>query len=359
MEIKNEFLYNMYLIDGLYFELFSTPENKPYTVKLFDGRQLQYESEMIVGSWSKTNRQYLSDYIVEIWDDGKLVKKINYLDNLEGKKIFISIDSNCLGDTIAWIPYCLEFKKFYKCDVIVSTSKNFLFKNVYPELEFVPRNTNINNIYGAFKIGWYYDKNKEPDHPATIPLQKTICNILRIPYKEIKARIFFKQKKRPIQEKYITIATQSTAQCKLWYHWTELIDYLSERGYKVVEVSLENVIYKNLINPKHKGLQTTMNYIHHSELFIGLSSGLSWLAWCLDKHVVMISNFSKEGHEFISNCTRITNQNVCHGCWNDPNFKFDKSDWDWCPINKDSDKSFECHTSISSEMVINVISSMV
>ena len=98
-----------------------------------------------------------------------------------------------------------------------------------------------------------------------------------------------------------------------------------------------------------------MNAIYHSEFFIGLSSGLSWLTWGLGKHVVMISNFTEEDHEFVSNCTRITNTFVCHGCWNNPMFKFDKGDWNWCPEHKGTERHFECHKSITSQMVIEKI----
>ena len=357
MSIKEQedFKYRMFLIDGLFFELVETPENKAYTVKMYDGSELLYKSEMTKGMWSRTNRQYLSNYIVEIWDGYKLLKKINYLDGIKGKRMFISFESSCLGDSIAWIPYCLEFKKMYECDVVVSTFKNFLFEETYPELEFVGRGVTVDNIYGSLKIGWFYNKDKEPVHPATLALQKAICNIIRVPFVEIQPRIAFTPKGRPIEEKYITIATQSTAQCKLWYYWTELIEYFHNKGYKIVEVSKDQVMYDNLINPEDTSLETTMNYIHHSEFFIGLSSGLSWLSWGIGKHIVMISNFTEEGHEFTSNCTRIIKKDVCHGCWNNANFLFDKGDWNWCPIYKGTDRAFECHTQITSQQVIDAI----
>ena len=98
-----------------------------------------------------------------------------------------------------------------------------------------------------------------------------------------------------------------------------------------------------------------MNYIHHSEFFIGLSSGLSWLSWALGKHVVMISNFTKSDHEFTSNCTRIINDSVCNGCWNKSEFRFNRGDWNWCPEHKGTPRQFECHKSITSEMVIKQI----
>jgi autotransporter strand-loop-strand O-heptosyltransferase len=100
-----------------------------------------------------------------------------------------------------------------------------------------------------------------------------------------------------------------------------------------------------------------MDVIHHSEFFIGLSSGLSWLAWALNKKVVMISNFTDDNHEF--ECIRITNKSVCHGCWNKPEYKFDKGDWNWCPVHKGTDRQFECHTSITAEQVIDQIKHLI
>jgi hypothetical protein len=79
------------------------------------------------------------------------------------------------------------------------------------------------------------------------------------------------------------------------------------------------------------------------------------LAWAIGKNVVMISNFTNEDHEFVSNCIRITNPSVCNGCWNNPKFKFDKGDWNWCPEHKNTERHFECHKSISVDDVINGI----
>jgi autotransporter strand-loop-strand O-heptosyltransferase len=88
---------------------------------------------------------------------------------------------------------------------------------------------------------------------------------------------------------------------------------------------------------------------------VGLSSGLSWLAWSLNKQVYMIANFTKADHEFQSNCTRLTNEKVCNGCWNNKNFKFDKSSWGWCPIWEGYEKQFECQKSIEvHDMVIKI-----
>ena len=155
----------------------------------------------------------------------------------------------------------------------------------------------------------------------------------------------------------MTIATNSTAACKFWVkeEWQKLVDHLIEKGYTVVNVSKEKNELKGVLQLENAPLHNVMQFINESEFFIGLSSGLTWLAWAMGKPVVMISNFTEKDHEFQSGCTRITNCAVCHGCWNNKNFRFDKSDWYWCPIYKDTPRQFECQKSITAEMVIKKV----
>jgi autotransporter strand-loop-strand O-heptosyltransferase len=347
------FNYKLFLIDGLYFEFLDTPEDKEYNVRFLDGDDVIYESRLTKGMWAKSSRKYLSNYFVEIWDGDVLLKKISFLEHLRGNRVFISFESKSLGDTIAWIPYCLQFKETYGCDVIVSTFLNDLFEKVYPELEFVGRGVVVNNIISMIQIGWFWDKNMEPVHPATIPLQKAASNVLHVPYIEIQPRIHYVPKERPTDQKYIAISVRSTSQLKHWDYWQELVDNLTQIGYAVYEVSKDECDLKNVIQVEDKSLENTINIIYHAEFFIGLSSGLSWLAWAIGKKVVMISNFTQFDHEFISNCIRITNTDVCHGCWNNPMFKFDKGNWWWCPEHEDTDRQFECHKRITANDVIS------
>jgi autotransporter strand-loop-strand O-heptosyltransferase len=267
-------------------------------------------------------------------------------------------ESSSLGDTIAWLPYCEEFRKKHNCTVIVSTFRNELFESVYPNLEFVGRGILVDNIKALYRLGWFYDKDKEPVLPSTVPLQKSASNILGLDYKEIHSKIHFAPKERTYSEKYICIAPSSTAGCKLWNNptgWSELTKYLIGKGYKIINISKDGEEMEGVETLPDDSIPNTMNVIHHSEFVIGLSSGLSWLSWALNKHVVMISNFTESDHEFTINCTRITNPSVCNGCWNNPKFKFDKGDWYWCPEHKDTDRQFECHKSITSGMVIERI----
>jgi autotransporter strand-loop-strand O-heptosyltransferase len=347
-------------VNGFYLEIKSDSEDL-FTIEIIDNSNtVVYKTTLKSGMYSKLSRQYFNGIKYKIYHKERLIKEEDI--NFNNKKVFISFDSSSLGDTISWLPYCEEFRIKHNCEVVVSTFKNFFFEKSYPNIKFVQPGSVVNNIHGMFKIGWFYDNNLEPEYPSSIPLQKAITNILGLDFKEIQSNVYFEPKERPYNEKYICIATNSTAGCKLWNNpngWTELVKYLKDLGYKIINISKDGDKLDGVINLEDDSMLNTMNVIHHSEFVIGLSSGLSWLSWALKKHVVMISNFTEPNHEFTINCTRITNPNVCNGCWNNPMFKFDKGDWNWCPEHKNTERQFECHKSITPEMVINKIEHLI
>jgi len=352
---KTKLSVTQYFINQPFIEIKGKSENK-FKIQFFDEKGvLHYENHLAINSWVKLNRQYFTRWTTKVWENDNLVYE-NTL-NYEGKRVYIAFDSKSLGDTISWVPYAEEFRKVHNCEVVVSTFWNHLFESVYPDLKFVHPGTTVNGIHGMYKLGWFYNVDMQPTKPNLIPLQQTATDILGLEYKEIQPKIHYEIKERPYAEKYVTIATNSTAGCKFWTRegWQETINYLTSLGYKVVNVSKENNPFENQIRITDTSMENTMNVIHHSEFFIGLSSGLSWLAWGMGKHVVMISNFTTPDHEFQSNCTRIINLSVCNGCWNKPEFTFDKGDWDWCPVHKGTERHFECHKSITSDMLIKQI----
>lgn len=352
-KIKDDLKFIYHFVNGPYFEL-KGETDKTYTVVFLDENgEEHYRENIKCNMWVKLNRVYYTKWTIKLFDADELI--FNYTLDYTGKRVYISFDSASLGDTIAWVPYVEEFRKKHNCEVICSTFKNDLFSSKYPNVKFVNPGTNVTNLHGMYQIGWFYNKDREPILPSTIPLQKAITNILGLEFNEIKPEIILPIKNRPFNEKYVTIATTSTAQLKYWNNpdgWTTLCDKLKDMGYRVVHVSKELSDIKGITELKDKSLNNTINTIYHSEFFIGLSSGLSWLSWAIGKKVVMISNFTEPDHEFTSNCYRVTNDNVCNGCWNNPMFKFDKSDWNWCPEHKGTDRQFECHKQITPEMVL-------
>lgn len=359
-KIEKPIVINRHFVNRPFLEIKGESDSE-FFVEFFDEDNFCHYSDTIKSNhFISLNREYYTKWRTKITSDDKVILDSEL--NLSNTRVFISFDSHSLGDSIAWIPYCEEFRIKHNCHVLVSTKFNFLFEKVYPELEFIPIGSVANNLHAMYKLGWFYDDKKEPEKPNVIPLQKQATNILGLDFCETKTKISYDIRDRKWEQKYVTIATHSTAGLKYWNNpngWQELIDYLVDQGYKVIHISKEKTNLRNITQLKDTSLENTLSVIHHSEFFIGLSSGLSWLAWAANKHVVMISNFTEPDHEFTENCTRITNTSVCNGCWNNPLFKFDKGDWNWCPEHKGTERQFECHKSITSEMVINQIKHLI
>jgi len=323
-------------------------------VKFFDEKgECHYTNTIKANHWIKLNRQYYTKWTAKVYQNGELIYS-NTLD-LEGKRVFISIDSKAIGDTLAWIPYCLEFKKKHKCEVVVSTFWNKILD--YPELELVEPG-HVTGCYMMLHLGWFWDADKEPVLCNTIPLQQSASNILGLDFVELRPKLKFDIKEN-LYGDYITIATNSTAGLKFWLRdfWQQIINYLVERGYKVINTSKEPNPFNNCYQLEDATIENTLSVIHHSKAFIGLSSGLSWAAYGLGKEIIMIAGFSEQDHEF--SCHRPYNHKVCHGCWNDPKIKFNAGDYNFCPHHKNTDRMFECQNSITPQMVIAEINKLI
>ena len=357
--------YDIHHVNGLYFQLKSDGEkNREYEVSVIDRKSQEkiFETKLKPGGWLRTNRKYLSDLAVIVRFEGRTIEQVNFLDKLKGKRVMISFESKALGDTLAWIPYCLEFARHYQCKVIVSTFKNFLFEKAYPELEFVGRGVVVHDLAALLEIGWYWEKYREPVNPILIPLQQTASNILHIPHREIVPTVDYAPGNRPVQEPYVCISIYSTAQCKLWYYWQDVIDFLKLQGFRVFEVSKESDMmgvktsdFNGLEEMQDKSMESLMTHLHHCSFFIGLSSGISWLSYAMRKRVYLISNFTEPNHEFTINTVRISDNTVCNSCWNDLKFKFNKGDWNWCPRQEGTPRHFECHKAITADRLIDKI----
>jgi autotransporter strand-loop-strand O-heptosyltransferase len=101
-------------------------------------------------------------------------------------------------------------------------------------------------------------------------------------------------------------------------------------------------------------LQERIDIIKDADFFIGLNSGLSWLAWCCEIPVVVISGICADFGEFFTPY-RVCARHVCHGCWNDTRYEFDHGDYMWCPKHKGTNRAYECTKCISAKQVIDTI----
>ena len=356
-----------YFVNNPFLEIKGESSSK-FKVEFYDELgKCHYSEELSSNHWIRLNREYFTKWNTKIWESGKLIYD-NTLD-LKGKKVFIALESSSLGDTLAWVPYIREFKDKNKCHLVVSTFMNNLFRDTYPDIEFVEPGTGVSGLYAMYKLGWFYkdgdfDLARNPNDFRIMPLQKTASDILGLEYKETRALLKFPNGKR---EKKVGIGIHSTAQAKYWNNptgWQDVVDYLKSKGYDVVLYSRENDGYMGNNHPigirkfeSDGTIESVINDMATCEFFVGLGSGLSWLSWSIGLPTVLISGFSQEYSETVTDTYRVINKSVCHGCFN--SHRLDSGDWNWCPIYKNTERQFECTKEITSQMVIEKINEVI
>lgn len=329
---------------------------------------------------------------------------LNHILDLSGQKVAVQMPIGALGDTIAWfkwIPYFAYENPLQNLDVCLNPNIHQIFntslfgvKNAIKLLNKDESTGNAAKYYATYRIGMFYG-TKEQDDYYNQPIDYRICglsniaaHILGIPLENIKhfqdakplinkKALYDKDKliadlgiKRP----YIVIATKTTCYVKHWlnpYGWNDVIEHFQNKGYDIVCIDRDTVtVGVEKKNPAHfaafttppncindvgnKPLMERLSVIYYADAFVGLSSGLSWLAWLTDTPVVMISNFTAPHNEFYTPY-RIMNLGVCNSCWNDGKEKFIHSDFFYCPRHRNDKKAWECQRMITSKLVIDTI----
>ena len=277
----------------------------------------------------------------------------------DSRKVLVNFKSSSLGDTICWLPYVEHYRTRNDCKVYCFTFKNEYFKQSYPEINFInAEDFKEFNFSETINVGLFKDT---PFEVKNAGLSNVASYYLGLEHKELKPKIDILNKQKKIEGKYVCIAVQSTAQAKYWNNedgWRKVVKYLKLLGYKVVCVDKNYDFGKGDFRNKPPKeaidktgdfpLQERITDIYNCEFFIGLSSGLSWVAWALAKKVILISGFTKPNNEF-NTPYRPINKDVCYGCWNEE--VFDRGNWTWCPHHEGTERQFECSKNISFEMV--------
>jgi autotransporter strand-loop-strand O-heptosyltransferase len=328
----------------------------------------EYQLNLKSNHWAKTVKKYYVEWLIKIKGiDNDFYQEYEF--DLHNKKVMICFESKSLGDSLAWIPYVEKFRSDNNCEVVCSSFNNDLFKGQYPNITFVEPGAVVNNVYALYRLGLFYNDKRKIDYsrhitdPKKEPLMKVASDILGLKYEELKPLLPKLGKKK---KKLVSIAIHSTSQCKYWNNptgWQEVVDFLKSEGYEVRLLSKEEDGYMGNKHPKGittqpKGsLKDLIKVLQESEFFIGISSGLSWLAWASGTPTVIISGFTDVDLEPIDGITRIINKNVCNSCWSD--YEFDPGNWNWCPINQGTDRLFECSKTISGNDVIKEIKNLI
>jgi autotransporter strand-loop-strand O-heptosyltransferase len=358
-------VFNTNFIDGAFFEILGG-HDKTYEVQFIDRKtnKLHHKDSIKKNHWIKASTSYYIDWNIFV-DDG--INSYESRMDFKDKRVYIALDSKALGDTLAWFPYAEEFRIKHNCKVICSTFWNHFFESEYPEIEFVKPGDVVQNLYAMYTIGWFYNQDgsfdfrKVPGDFRNQSLQKTASDILGLDFKEIIPNI--KKPKNIEKEKKVTIAMHSTAQCKYWNNkngWQKLVDNLLINGYEVIMVSKEEDGYMGNEYPigvtllLDNSIESVINEISTSELFIGISSGLSWLAWSLGVNTCLISGITNPESDFQPRVRVSPKAIVCRFCFNTE--KLDAGDWNWCPKHKGTHRQFECTKTITAQDVISEIS---
>jgi autotransporter strand-loop-strand O-heptosyltransferase len=335
-----------------------------------DTGNILFETELKSGRINSAKR-YFVRFRIEVW---RLQEKVFSHDHsVTNREVLIQFPVGTLGDTVGWLPYAVKFQERHGCRLTCAMGEKLipLFRDAYPNITFLTHDeVKTERFYATYSVGLFFDDQNllyQPCDFRYVGLHRTAGYILGVDPTERPPRIVIDNVSRPVTEPYVCIAVQSSTRAKFWNNptgWYEIVRFLKEAGYRVVCIDQrpahgQDLVWNYIPNGADdetgdRPLTERARWIKHSEFFVGLSSGLSWLAWALNKPVVMISGFTHPLNEFATPY-RVINYHTCNSCWNDPKVRFDHKDFLWCPRHKGTPRHFECTRLITVEHVKAVI----
>jgi len=319
-------------------------------------------SEQVLISLEK----YYVHWYIEAWHNGE--KVFEHLLDLHWKKISIFMANGILGDTVSVLPYVLALKKEYDADVSIMPPTAFedICRQYMPEV-LVLKNEIPADCYASYCLAVFdLPPYLIPDDSRHWPPYKSAQVILGLKEKASEIH-YYPTAPRQIKDRYVCIAVQASGLMKRWLYpdgWDIVVEYLKSLGYRVLCIDGSSKVIENgyEINMPAgaedftgmRPLMERINLLAYADFFIGLGSGLSWLANACGIPVVLISGFSLPMGEF-ETPYRVTNQLVCHGCYNDirVNWKDD------CPYHKGTEREFECGKSITPLQVVQAVERLI
>lgn len=363
--LKQKNIINISFRNGPFVEVLG-PLKEDYEISFEDKNKFStvFSTKINNGMWTNCNVKYYVPWRIKI----KSESYYNCVDlDLSKQKVCIVNESGSLGDSIAWMDSIKKFQEKHNCIIDYYTGISHIFdKNHYNNINFYNYSEfNEQNYLYIYKIGCFrpFGANEFCGKDwRTICLTDVANEILGLPYGNNPPELV-KLDKNKNTKKTVCIATQSTAQAKYWNNkegWQKVVDYLNNLGYEVICIDKEhtfginnhfNTIPNNCVDKTgNVDLIERIKDIYNCDFFIGLGSGLSWLAWACKKPVIMISGFSNPKSEFFTPY-RVHNDKVCNSCWSNTKFEFNGGDWLWCPEHKNDQRIFECSKSITFDMV--------
>lgn len=307
--------------------------------------------------------KYFMPWHIEVFHCGELI--FSHTLDLEGQEVFFPFLSGALGDAIALFPYVVEFIRCHRCRPRVSLAPYLreLAARYYPEMEYA--DTVSDMTYATYAVGtWMNFLVGATVDSRLMPMEEIGKTTFGIP-DTIRTVRYTPTKPRTIQEPYVCIGVQASGAWKGWHYpggWDDIVAYLKKSGYRVLCIDRDR-------ENTWEGMSTTIpdgaedftgdipliervNILAYADFFIGLGSGLAWLAYAVGCPVVMIVGFTLPWFEF-DTPYRVQNYTRCNGCFNDVRVEYEHVKY--CPYHRGTDKQFECSRSITSQQVMLTI----
>ena len=332
----------------------------------FDSGEIFFDRE-ISGVRLISVEKYFIRWQVQIFRGDR--KIFSHVCNLSGRTVRIIFGKEAgLGDTLANLPFAREFGKRFNCRVVISLPEYLseLAANFYPALEQV-------KIAPAETYATYYPVMNHGDFPnvptdtRSSPLNRMAGVILGL--NTLAPKPTFKPTAPPVtKEPYVCIGVQASTPTKSWLYpngWKIVVSYLKSLGLRVFCIDKKNLQREGKYTAQipdnaedftgNRSIMERANMLYYAKFFIGLSSGLSWLADSVNCPVVLISGFSLDWCEFYTPY-RVANRLVCNGCFNDLRVRYLKKS---CPYHKGTPRELECQKKISPRQVLDAIERLI
>ncbi|MBR1647611.1 MAG: autotransporter strand-loop-strand O-heptosyltransferase [Selenomonadaceae bacterium] len=311
--------------------------------------------------------KYFIRWQVEVFRDDE--KIFAHALDFEGQDVLINSQTKALGDNLSFLPAVDELRRRHRCNVSLRLPKYLreFAAHVYPEINLV--DAADYEHYATYSPNFI--RSNVPINPidardGSIPeVFGAIFGIEHFTPEKI-----FKPTAPPVTDKpYVCIGVQASIPEKSWLYpngWDIVVDYLKSLGYRVFCIDKE----KNLRDEKFSvskpegaedftgdfSIMERANMLYHAKFFVGLSSGLAWLADAVNCPVVMICGFSQDWSEFHTPW-RVVNRLVCNACINN----LRNSDF-WnkiCILHNGTPREFECQKKISPRQVVDAIERLI
>ena len=290
------------------------------------------------GAFVSSAKHYYVRFSIEVSaiEDGQETEVLNHTLDLRDRTVVVLFPVGTLGDTMGWFPYAARFAEHHGCKLTCAMSGLIipLFRDAYPEIDFVTHEQMVDarlqeTAYASYRLGLFFDDRDHVHQPTDfrmVGLHRTAGYILGVDPTEQAPRLSLPDETRPIAEPYVCIAVQSSSQAKCWNNprgWAEVIAHLKSSGYRVICIDQKPVHGSGLVwnhiphgaedETGDRPLGERARWLRHAAAFVGLSSGLSWLAWAAGAKVVLISGFTHPTNEFHTPW-RVNNWHACNSC---------------------------------------------